>query len=103
MLGANLRHEAVPWFWSDQYDLTLYVVGLANERCTIIRRDLVDGAFRLFHLADDGRLVAVSGIGTGCAVAKDIGLAETLIAKRARPAPDRLAAPSVKLKAFLAA
>jgi 3-phenylpropionate/trans-cinnamate dioxygenase ferredoxin reductase component len=103
MLGANLRHEAVPWFWSDQYDLTLYVAGLANERCKTIRRDLADGAFLLFHLAGDGRLVAASGIGPGHAAAKDIRLAELMIAKRARPAPGELAAPDVKLKALLAA
>jgi 3-phenylpropionate/trans-cinnamate dioxygenase ferredoxin reductase subunit len=103
MLGANLPHRAVPWFWSDQYDLTLYVAGLANERHTTIRRDLADGAFLLFHLADDGRLVGASGLGAGAAVAKDIRLAEMLIAKRAKPAPDRLAAPEVKLKTLLAA
>jgi 3-phenylpropionate/trans-cinnamate dioxygenase ferredoxin reductase component len=103
MLGANLKHEAVPWFWSDQYDLTLYVAGLVNERCKTIRRDLADGAFLLFHLADDGRLMAASGIGPGRAAAKDIRLAELMIAKRARPAPDELAAPDVKLKALLAA
>jgi 3-phenylpropionate/trans-cinnamate dioxygenase ferredoxin reductase subunit len=80
MLGETLRHDAVPWFWSDQYDLTLYVAGLANERSTTIPRDLTDGAFLLFHLADDGRLVAASGIGR-YAVAKHIRLAEMLIAK----------------------
>jgi 3-phenylpropionate/trans-cinnamate dioxygenase ferredoxin reductase component len=103
MLGANLEHRAVPWVWSDQYHLTLYVAGLAPEPCTTIRRDMADGAFLLFHLADDGRLVAASGLGPGAAVARDIRLAEMMIAKRAKPAPDQLAAAEVRLKALLAA
>jgi 3-phenylpropionate/trans-cinnamate dioxygenase ferredoxin reductase subunit len=103
MLGANLRHQAIPWFWSDQYDMTLYVAGLPTERCTTIRRDLPDGTFLLFHLADDGRLLAASGLGAGSAAAKDIRWAEMLIAKRAKPPPDQLAAPDVKLKTLLAA
>ena len=50
-----------------------------------------NGAFILFHLAPDGRLLAASGIGRGNAVARDIRLAEMLIAKRARPDPVALA------------
>lgn len=103
MLGAGLQHLAVPWFWSDQYDMTLFVAGLPDERNAIVRRDLPGGAFLLFHLAGDGRLHAASGIGPNNAVAKDIRLAEMLIARRAKPRPDQLAAPEVKLKTLLAA
>ena len=103
MLGAGRLHAAVPWFWSDQYDSTLYVAGLADEGRSVVRRDLADGAFLLFHLAEDGRLVAAGGIGPGNAVAKEIRLAEMLIARGASPAPAQLAAPDIKLKALLAA
>ena len=81
----------------------LQIAGLADEGTTIVRRDVGDGAFILFHLAADGRLVAASGIGPGNAVARDIRLAEMLIAKRAMPTPALLAAPDTKLKALLAA
>lgn len=103
MLGAGEAHAAVPWFWSDQYGLTLQIAGLSDEGRSTVRRDLDDGAFILFHLAEDGRLVAASGIGPGNAVARDIRLAEMLIAKRARPAPDALQSQTVKLKSLLAA
>ncbi len=102
MLGQDERLTAVPWFWSDQYDLTLQIAGLTDEGRRIIRRDLGDGAFLLFHLADDGRLVAASGIGQGNAIAKDIRLAEMLVARSARPAPADLASPDVRLKRLLA-
>ena len=103
MLGGHQRHEAIPWFWSDQYELTLYVAGLPDEGCTTVRRDLADGAFLLFHLANDGRLVAASGIGRGNAVARDIRLAEMLIAARAKPVPEQLAVPGLRLRTLLPA
>ncbi|MER9416888.1 FAD-dependent oxidoreductase [Mesorhizobium sp. M0306] len=103
MLGAGEAHAAVPWFWSDQYGLTLQIAGLSDEGRSIVRRDLGDGAFILFHLAEDGRLVAASGIGPGNAIARDVRLAEMLIAKQAKPAPEALGSQTVKLKSLLAA
>ncbi|WP_434221250.1 NAD(P)/FAD-dependent oxidoreductase [Mesorhizobium caraganae] len=103
MLGAGEAHAAVPWFWSDQYGLSLQIAGLSDEGKSTVRRDLSDGAFILFHLAEDGRLMAASGIGPGNAVARDIRLAEMLIAKRAKPAPEALGSQDVKLKSLLAA
>ncbi len=103
MLGAEEAHACVPWFWSDQYGLTLQIAGLPDEGERTIRRDLDDGAFIIFHLKNDGRLVAASGIGPGNAVARDIRLAEMLIGRSANPDPALLAAPSVKLKSLLAA
>ena len=103
MLGAGESASAVPWFWTDQYDLTLQIAGLPDEGQRMVRRDLSESAFILFHLAGDGRLVAASGIGQGNAVAKDIRLAEMLIAKRVTPDPDALAQPQFKLKSLLAA
>jgi 3-phenylpropionate/trans-cinnamate dioxygenase ferredoxin reductase subunit len=103
MLGAELEHTAVPWFWSDQYDFSLQIAGLADGGSSVVRRDLGAGAFILFHIAADGRLLSASGIGPGNAVARDIRLAEMLIARQARPDPSELASSDVKLKTLLAA
>src|SRR5690606_23463371 len=104
MLGAGERYTAVPWFWSDQYDFGLQVAGLpdaAGER--IVRRDLAGDAFILFHLDAAGRLVAAGGIGPGNAVARDIRLAEMLIAAGRVCDAARLADPGFRLKMLLAA
>lgn len=103
MLGRGEAIAAVPWFWSDQYELTLQIAGLADEGRTVIARDLGDGARLLFHLAADGRLVAACGIGSLGKIAREIRLAEMLIAQRAAPDPDALASPTVRLKTLLAA
>jgi 3-phenylpropionate/trans-cinnamate dioxygenase ferredoxin reductase subunit len=103
MMGAQETSAAVPWFWSDQYDLTLQIAGLAEGAVTTVRRDLSTEAFILFHLNADGRLLAASGIGPGNAVARDIRLAEMLIAAGRHPDPAALAASEIKLKQLLAA
>ncbi|WP_341487816.1 FAD-dependent oxidoreductase [Pararhizobium sp. A13] len=103
MAGAEAPISSVPWFWSDQYDLTLQIAGLAEGAVTTVRRDLSAEAFILFHLAGDGRLLAASGIGPGNAIARDIRLAEMLIAAGRHPDPAALAAPEIKLKQLLAA
>ncbi|MBP1857602.1 NAD(P)/FAD-dependent oxidoreductase [Rhizobium herbae] len=101
MLGASQIFNAVPWFWSDQYDITLQVAGLADGATCHVRRTLSPQAQILFHLGDGGRLLAASGLGVGNAVARDIRLAEMMIAKAATPAPEALSDPSVKLKSML--
>lgn len=101
MLGSTEAYARVPWFWSDQYELTLQVTGLAEPGLPTLRRDLGDGAFILFQLGGDGRLVSASGVGTGNAVARDIRLAEMMIERGVSPDPQRLADASVNLKALL--
>lgn len=103
MLGLNEAISAVPWFWSDQYDMTLQIAGLAEGAVRHLRRDLAGGAFILFHLDAGGRLLAASGIGPGNTVARDIRLAEMLIAARAHPDPAALTSSDIKLKSLLAA
>lgn len=102
MLGAEEAYAAVPWFWSDQYDQTLQIAGLHDEGPTTVVRDLGPEAKLFFHLAPDGRLMAASGIGPNRLIAKEVRLAEMLIGGAARPDPQALAAPSVKLKSLLA-
>lgn len=101
MAGGDRIYEAVPWFWSDQYDLNLQIAGVPADGPQIVRRPLKDDAIVLFHLAEDGTLKGVSGIGRGNHVGRDVRLAELLIARRARPDAAALANPEVQLKSLL--
>jgi 3-phenylpropionate/trans-cinnamate dioxygenase ferredoxin reductase component len=101
MLGKNEKFMAVPWFWSDQHDLSLQIAGLQDEASHSVRRDLANGGFIQFHLANDGRLVAASGIGPGNSVARDIRLAEMLIGRHAHPDPAQLSDANFSLKTLL--
>ena len=101
MLGETAAFEVIPWFWSDQHEQTLQIAGLPDEGDTTVARDL-GGTTLFFHLKA-GRLVGASAFGPIGKVAREIRLAEMLIAKRARPSPTALADPTVKLKSLLAA
>ena len=101
MLGAAEPYVGVPWFWSDQHDLTLQVAGLTSAAVGEVVRTRRDGTEIWFGLAAEGRLVAAAAAGPGNSVAKDMKLAEMLIARRAIPDPKLLADPAVALKSML--
>ncbi len=101
MLGQDAVFNALPWFWSDQFDLGLQTVGLHEPSRRAIRRDLPQGGWLRFELDGSGTLVAACGIGPGNAVAKDIRLAEKLIEKGAVVAPEFLADSTANLKSAL--
>ena len=101
MLGGTRVYEAVPWFWSDQFDLTLQIAGMPGLGTWVIRRPLKDGAFILCHLDAVGRLVGASGIGQGNIIARDVRLLEMLIGKRAKPDAAILSDGGSQLKALL--
>lgn len=101
MLGDLDSFNAVPWFWSDQYDLGLQVVGLSESGDRIVERRGANGELIAFHLAADGALVAASGIANGTAIAKDIKVTEAMIRGRVHPDPAHLANSAIRLKSLL--
>lgn len=101
MSGGSKTYAAIPWFWSDQYDLSLQIAGLADEGPVTVERPLGVGSKLLFHVAESGKLMGASGIGPGNSIARDIKLAEMLIAKGASPSHAALTDPAVKLKSML--
>ena len=101
MLGGQRQYEAVPWFWTDQYELNLQIAGLPHLGVSIVKRSPKEGALILCHVGAEGRLMGASGIGQGNAIARDIRLLEMLIGKRASPDAAQLADPSFQLKSLL--
>ncbi len=94
MLAMETVHDKVPWFWSDQYDLKLIIVGVGQGYDTIVMRgDPATHAFSACYLRG-GELIAVDSINSP----RDQMAARKLIAARARPHPDKLADPAVPLK-----
>ena len=62
IMGAGDPYGAVPWFWSNQYDLRLQTVGLSagHDRC-ITRGDLAGRSFSVAYLKD-GVLIALDAV-----------------------------------------
>jgi 3-phenylpropionate/trans-cinnamate dioxygenase ferredoxin reductase subunit len=94
--GKAVRHEHVPWFWSDQYDLKLQIAGLSQGYDqTVMRGDPDSGRFALYYLAQ-GELLAVDAINSP----KDFMQGKKWIAERKHPDPAQLADLSVDLKSL---
>ncbi|HYZ22960.1 MAG TPA: oxidoreductase C-terminal domain-containing protein, partial [Rhodopila sp.] len=61
--GKPAPAPEVPWFWSDQYDIRLQIAGLPFDAAdTVVRGDIAAGKFAVFHLAADGRVLAVEAV-----------------------------------------
>jgi len=94
MLGIATVHDKVPWFWSDQFDLKMVIVGLAaGHDAMVLRGNPASRAFSVCYLKA-GELIAIETVNH----AKDQMAARKLIAARARPDPGRVADDSISLK-----
>ncbi|RDD60584.1 NAD(P)/FAD-dependent oxidoreductase [Ferruginivarius sediminum] len=99
MAGEETPYAQVPWFWSDQYDVNLQMVGLPDRVDRLVRRgDPEGGAFTLFYLKD-GRIVGANAVNS----AKDIAPTRKFIETGAKPDPDMLSDPETSLKKVLKA
>ena len=62
MCGKDKVYAAVPWFWSDQYELKLQMVGFSSDGDTqVLRGDMSKNEFAVFYLKD-GAVVAVDAV-----------------------------------------
>ncbi|WP_323147078.1 NAD(P)/FAD-dependent oxidoreductase [Pseudomonas marginalis] len=99
MLGRDEPFEALPGFWSDQYDWGLQTVGVITP--LTVSRALPGAGLLLFYLDAEQRLQGACGWGPGNSVAKDVKLCERLISARIALNAASLADPDVSLKHLL--
>jgi 3-phenylpropionate/trans-cinnamate dioxygenase ferredoxin reductase subunit len=99
LCGKPKPHVAVPWFWSDQYDLKLQLAGLSqgHDHC-VLRGDPARRSFCAFYLRG-GRLVAVDAVNRPA----DFMQARRALAQQPEVDAERLADESVPLKALFGA
>jgi 3-phenylpropionate/trans-cinnamate dioxygenase ferredoxin reductase subunit len=94
LMGNETLHDKLPWFWSDQFDLKLVIVGVAQGYDTVVMRGAPAArSFSACYLRG-GELVAIDTVNAP----KDQMAARKLIAAHARPHADRLADPGVALR-----
>lgn len=103
MLGAHEPYGKTPWFWSDQFDLTLQVAGIFDMTRPVQARETHDETSLVFQCDEDGRLQAAAGISKGNAIAKDIRVLEKLIERGSFVDAAALLDPSQNLKRLLKA
>ncbi len=97
IMGDAQPYHAVPWFWSNQYDLKLQTVGLSTGFDTSVTRG--DPAARSFSVVylKQGRVIALDCVNA----VKDYVQGKALIVAGTIANPEQLADASVPLKALL--
>ncbi|MEA3054552.1 MAG: 3-phenylpropionate/trans-cinnamate dioxygenase ferredoxin reductase component [Sphingomonadales bacterium] len=94
IVGAPQPYEAVPWFWSNQYDLRLQTVGLSvGHDSTVVRGRPEERSFSVLYLLD-GRVIALDCVNA----TKDYVQGRKLVLERKPVEPERLADTAVPLK-----
>jgi len=99
LVGKREPFRAVPWFWSDQGDVKLQMVGLSVDASqSVLRGRPENGAFSVFHFAGD-RLVAIDSVNRPA----DHMVGRRLIGAGISPAPEVVADENADLKALATA
>lgn len=97
--GRPIPQATAPWFWSDQYDLKLQMVGLSDGyEELVIRGKTAASSFIAFYLKE-GRVIAADSVNRP----GDFMAAKKLVGERMKIAPARLADESIPLKSLMVA
>jgi 3-phenylpropionate/trans-cinnamate dioxygenase ferredoxin reductase subunit len=97
IMGDKQAYDAVPWFWSNQYDLRLQTVGISiGYDATVLRGDPADKKFSVVYLRE-GVVIALDCVNN----TKDYVQGRKLVMARAEVDPEVLADSAVPLKDML--
>jgi 3-phenylpropionate/trans-cinnamate dioxygenase ferredoxin reductase subunit len=97
IMGQPQPYEAIPWFWSHQYDLKLQTIGLSiGYNDTVVRGDPQTRSFSVVYLRD-GQVVALDCVNS----VHDYVYGRALILSTARPTRAQLADSSFSLKSLV--
>lgn len=98
ILGVPAIYHAKPWFWSDQFDVKLQIVGLSSGHDRVIERPSANGAVSFWYYRGD-ELLAVDAMNDPRAYM----VAKRLIESGHSPLAARIAELSTDLKSLLPA
>lgn len=95
MMGKDAPYQAKPWFWSDQYDITLQIAGLNTGYSQIVTRPGDrEGAISFWYYDDAGKLLSVDAISD----ARAYMMGKRWIESGKTPDPVAIADPAQPLK-----
>ena len=97
IMGLKEPYNQVPWFWSDQYDHKLQIVGLSGDHDEVIMRgSKSEQSFLLFYLKNK-EIIAVNAINSS----KEFLISKKLVANKVIISPDIISDQSVQLNDLL--
>ena len=95
MLGGSKSYASMPWFWSDQYEHKLQMVGFSKDSDqSIVRGDMATKSFTVFYLKEDS-IIAADSVNNP----KEFMASKQLVGKKA--SIEALADTSIELKTLI--
>ena len=95
MLGGSKSYASMPWFWSDQYEHKLQMVGFSKDSDqSVVRGDMESKSFTVFYLKD-GSIIAADSVNNP----KEFMASKQLVGKKA--SIEALADTSIELKTLI--
>lgn len=101
MAGAVPDAARPPWFWSDQFDHCLQVVGLPSTGTSQILRHLPDEGIISLEIRADGQIAYAAGFARGNSVGREIKVIQKIMEAEIAATPEALANPDIPLKTIL--
>jgi p-cumate 2,3-dioxygenase ferredoxin reductase subunit len=95
--GEATAYETPPWFWSDQYDANIQIVGHPGGGDEILRGNVADGRFTALSIRDSE---VIGGVTVNAA--RDMSVLRRLVASRKMIDRNDLENPNFELKRSLA-
>lgn len=97
LCGKPADYGVAPWFWSDQYDLKLQMVGLSQGYDhLVLRGQPAEHSFTVFYL-QEGRILSVDTVNRP----QEFMVSKRLVAERICADPATLADEAIPLKSLL--
>jgi len=96
-MGNKNPYNQIPWFWSDQYDHKLQLVGISGEHDEVILRGSEsEQNFLLFYLRNS-KLMAVNAVNSP----KEFLISRKLVANKVKISSDVIKDQSINLNDLL--
>ena len=96
LAGEDLSYTALPWFWSDQYDCKLQIVGLNHGYTrTVVRPGSSADSLSVWYYRDH-ELIAIDAMNEP----KSYAFGRKIIEAGINPSPEQIANAATDLKAL---
>lgn len=98
IMGKPCAPAAAPWFWSDQYDLQLQMVGLSDGYEKVVIRGAPENASFVAFYLKAGKIIAADAVNRP----GEFMAAKRLVGERMSIPPESLADENISLKTLMA-
>ena len=97
LIGQKTSYNAIPWMWSDQFNLNLQLTGICNDYDATAQRGSTLEEGIIYFFLKNRKILGACGLGVGGKIGRDIRLAGKLSQKKTKVTNELLSNKNKKL------